>query len=255
MSILDAFRLDDKVALVTGVGRGLGQAMAVGLADAGADIAGVYHTRYEETQAQVQALGRRFLPVACDLREAPVAQLYEVVDQVITALGRLGILVNNAGINRRAPALEFSEEHWDEVVQVNLKALFFLSQAAARVMAKQEGGKIIHIASMMSFQGGIRIPAYTAAKSGVAGLTRAMANEWAIKGVNVNAIAPGYMSTDLTAPLHTDPESNASFLARIPAGRWGEPEDLKGPVVFLASAASDYMHGAIVPVDGGWLAR
>jgi 2-deoxy-D-gluconate 3-dehydrogenase len=151
--------------------------------------------------------------------------------------------------------LEFSEENWDDVVQVNLKALFFLSQAAARVMAKQGGGKIIHIASMMSFQGGVRIPAYTAAKSGVGGLTRAMANEWAIMGINVNAIAPGYMATDLTAPLYTDPESNTSFLARIPAGRWGEPADLKGAVVFLASAASDYMHGAIVPVDGGWLAR
>jgi 2-deoxy-D-gluconate 3-dehydrogenase len=255
MNILDAFRLDGQVALVTGIGRGLGQALTVGLAEAGADIAGLYHTRYEETQTQVEALGRRFLPIQCDLGDATVSRLSDVVDRTIAELDKLDILVNNAGINRRSPVLEFSEEDWDDVVQVNLKALFFLSQAAARVMAKQGGGKIIHIASMMSFQGGMRIPAYTAAKSGVAGLTRAMANEWAAKGINVNAIAPGYMATDLTAPLHTDPESNASFLARIPAGRWGEPADLKGAIVLLASAASDYMHGAIVPVDGGWLAR
>jgi 2-deoxy-D-gluconate 3-dehydrogenase len=255
MNILDAFRLDGQVALVTGIGRGLGQALTVGLAEAGADIAGLYHTRYEETQTQVEALGRRFLPIQCDLGDATVSRLSDVVDRTIAELDKLDILVNNAGINRRSPVLEFSEEDWDDVVQVNLKALFFLSQAAARVMAKQGGGKIIHIASMMSFQGGMRIPAYTAAKSGVAGLTRAMANEWAAKRINVNAIAPGYMATDLTAALHTDPESNASFLARIPAGRWGEPADLKGAIVFLASAASDYMHGAIVPVDGGWLAR
>ena len=255
MSILDAFRLDDNVALVTGVGRGLGQAMAVGLAEAGADIAGVYHTRYEETQAQVQALGRRFLPVACDLREAPVAQLNEVVDQVITALGRLDILVNNAGIIRRASALELSEEYWDDVLQVNLKAIFFLSQAAARLMAKQGAGKIIHIASMLSFQGGILVPSYTASKSGLVGLTRAMANEWAAQGINVNAIAPGYMATDNTAPLRADPQRNAAIVDRIPAGAWGDPDDLKGVVVFLASPASGYMHGAIVPVDGGWLAR
>ena len=255
MNILDAFRLDDKVALVTGVGRGLGQALTVGLAEAGADIAGLYHTHYEETQVQVEALGRRFLPIQCDLRDASVSQLGDVVDRTISSLGKIDVLVNNAGINRRAPALEFSEENWDAVVQVNLKALFFLSQAAAQVMAQHGGGKIIHIASMMSYQGGVRIPAYTAAKSGVAGLTRAMANEWASLGINVNAIAPGYMATDLTSPLHSDPESNASFLARIPAGRWGEPADLKGAVVFLASAASDYMHGSIVPVDGGWLAR
>jgi 2-deoxy-D-gluconate 3-dehydrogenase len=259
MSILGLFRLDEKVALVTGVGRGLGQAMAIGLAEAGADIAGLYLTRYEETQAQVEALGRRFLPLQCDLREATVARLNEVVDQVVGEMGRLDVLVNNAGIIRRAPALEFSEQDWDDVIQVNLKALFFLSQAAARVMTQQgrrpQRGKIIHIASMLSFQGGILIPPYTAAKSGVAGLTRAMANEWAPKGINVNAIAPGYMATDNTAPLRADPQRNQAILARIPAGRWGEPAELKGIVVFLASAASDYMHGALVPVDGGWLAR
>jgi 2-deoxy-D-gluconate 3-dehydrogenase len=255
MGILDLFRLEGKVALVTGVGRGLGQAMALGLAEAGADIAGLYRTNYEQSQAEVEALGRRFLPVQCDLQEATVAQLNEVVEQVVGELGRLDILVNNAGTIRRAPALEFSERDWDDVIQVNLKALFFLSQAAARVMVEQGGGKIIHIASMLSFQGGILIPSYTAAKSGVAGLTRALANEWAARGINVNAIAPGYMATDNTAPLRADPERNPAILARIPAGDWGQPADLKGAVVFLASEAAGYMHGAIVPVDGGWLAR
>ena len=255
MSVLDLFRLDGKVALVTGAGRGLGQAMALGLAEAGADIAGLYRANYQETQAQVEALGRRFLPLQCDLQEATVARLYEVVDQVVGELGRLDILVNNAGIIRRAPALEVSEQDWDDVIQVNLKALFFLSQATARVMAQQGGGKIINVASMLSFQGGILIPSYTAAKSGVAGLTRALANEWAAKGINVNAIAPGYIATDNTAPLRADPQRNQAILARIPVGRWGQPADLKGVAVFLASAASDYMHGAIVPVDGGWLAR
>jgi 2-deoxy-D-gluconate 3-dehydrogenase len=255
MGVLDLFRLEGKVALVTGVGRGLGQAIALGLAEAGADIAGLYRTNYEESQTQIEALGRRFLPVPCDLQKATVAKLNEVVDQVVGGLGRLDILVNNAGIIRRAPALEFSEQDWDDVIQVNLKALFFLSQAAARVMDRQGGGKIIHIASMLSFQGGILIPPYTAAKSGVAGLTRALANEWAAKGINVNAIAPGYMATDNTAPLRADPVRNPAILARIPAGDWGEPADLKGTVVFLASEASSYMHAAIVPVDGGWLAR
>jgi 2-deoxy-D-gluconate 3-dehydrogenase len=255
MGVLDLFRLEGKVALVTGVGRGLGQAMALGLAEAGADIAGLYRTNYKESQAQVEALGRRFLPVQCDLQEATVAQLNEVVEQVVSETGRLDILVNNAGTIRRAPALEFSEQDWDDVIQVNLKALFFLSQAAARVMVAQGGGKIIHIASMLSFQGGILIPSYTAAKSGVAGLTRALANEWAARGINVNAIAPGYMATDNTAPLRADPVRNPAILARIPAGDWGQPADLKGTVVFLASEAAGYMHGAIVPVDGGWLAR
>jgi len=255
MGVLDSFRLDGKVALVTGVGRGLGQAMALGLAEAGAAVAGLYLSRYEETQAQVKALGRRFLPVPCDLQAATPAQLKAVVDQVSGELGRLDILVNNAGIIRRAPALEFSEQDWDDVLQVNLKALFFLSQAAARVMVQQGGGKIIHVASMLSFQGGITVPSYTAAKSAVAGLTRAMANEWAARGINVNAIAPGYMATDNTAPLRADPKRNPAILARIPAGAWGDPAELQGVVVFLASAASSYMHGAIVPVDGGWLAR
>jgi 2-deoxy-D-gluconate 3-dehydrogenase len=255
MRVLDLFRLDDKVALVTGIGRGLGQATALALAEAGADVAGLYRTQCEETQARVKALGRRFLPVACDLATATPGQLGEVVEQVVRALGRLDILVNNAGIIRRAPALEFSEQDWDAVIQVDLKAVFFLSQATARMMVRQGSGKIINVASLLSFQGGILIPSYTAAKSGVAGLTRAMANEWASLGINVNAIAPGYLATDLTAALRADAGRNAAILSRIPAGRWGEPADLVGAVVFLASPASDYVHGAIVPVDGGWLAR
>jgi len=178
-----------------------------------------------------------------------------MVADVIATLGGLDILVNNSGIIRRAAALDYSAEDWDDINQVNLRALFFLSQAAARHMATRHSGKIIHVASMLSFQGGIRVPAYTAAKSGVAGLTRAMANEWAALGINVNAIAPGYMATDNTAALRADPVRSAAILERIPAGEWGTPADLKGAVVFLASEASRYMHGAIVPLDGGWLAR
>jgi 2-deoxy-D-gluconate 3-dehydrogenase len=255
MGILELFRLDGKVALVTGVGRGLGQAMAVGLAEAGADVAGLYRTNFLDTQTQVEKLGRRFLPVQCDLLEATAAQLSEVVDRVVHEMGRLDILVNNAGIIRRAPALDVGEQDWDDVIQVNLKAVFFLSQAAARIMAERGSGKIVNVASMLSFQGGILVPSYTAAKSGVAGLTRALANEWAARGINVNAIAPGYMATDVTDPLRADPVRNSAIVARIPAGDWGQPEDLKGTVVLLASEASSYMHGAIVPVDGGWLAR
>ena len=255
MNVLDMFKLDGKIALVTGAGRGLGQGMALGLAEAGADVAGLYRTNYQETQAQVEALGRRFLPVQCDLLQANVERLQAVVAQVVEELGGLDILVNNAGIIRRAPALEYSEEDWDDVIHVNLKAIFFLSQAAARVMVERGGGKIVHIASVLSYQGGILVPPYTAAKSGLAGLTRAMANEWATQGINVNAIAPGYMATDNTAPLRADPKRNPAILARIPAGRWGTPDDLKGTVVFLASAASDYMHGALINVDGAWMAR
>jgi 2-deoxy-D-gluconate 3-dehydrogenase len=255
MSVLESFKLDGKVALVTGAGRGLGQAMAVGLAEAGADVAGLDIIPLEETQAQVQALGRRFLPVTFNLRDAKVAELNEMVGQVVQELGRLDILVNNAGIIRRAPALEFSEAYWDDVIQINLKALFFLSQAAGNVMVQQGNGKIINVASMLSFQGGILVPSYTAAKSGVAGLTHALANEWAGKGINVNAIAPGYMATDNTAPLRADEQRSQSILERIPAGRWGDPADLKGLVVYLGSAASDYMHGSVVPIDGGWLSR
>jgi 2-dehydro-3-deoxy-D-gluconate 5-dehydrogenase len=253
--ILDLFKLDGKVALVTGAGRGLGQAMAIALAEAGANVAGLDVISLDETAAKVQALERRFLPVSANLLTAHADDVTGVVDQVVTGLGRLDILVNNAGIIRRAPLLEFSEKDWDDVLQINLKAVFLLSQAAGRVMVAQGQGKIINIASMLSFQGGIRVPSYTASKSGVAGLTRLFANELAAKGLNVNAIAPGYMATDNTAPLRADAERAPAILDRIPAGRWGEPADLMGVVVFLASAASDYMNGAIVPVDGGWLTR
>jgi len=253
--ILDGFRLDGRVALVTGAARGLGQAMAIALAEAGADVATLDHVEAPQTCEALGALGRRCTHIQCDLRAASVADLARVVDKVTTEMGRLDVLVNNAGIIRRAPAIEFGEADWDDVLQINLRAVFFLSQAAAKVMVKQHGGKIINIASMLSFQGGIIVPSYTAAKSGVAGITRALANEWARHNVNVNAIAPGYMATDNTAPLRADPNRSTSILDRIPAGRWGVPDDLKGVVVFLASAASDYVNGAIIPVDGGWLTR
>ncbi len=203
--ILDSFRLDGRVALVTGGARGLGQAMALGLAEAGADIVALDRCGSDETGAAVTKLGRRFMQVCCDLREASVADLTTCVGQVVAEMGRLDILVNNAGIIRRAPALEFSEADWDDVIQINLRALFFMSQAAARQMVKQGGGKIVNVASMLSFQGGILVPSYTAAKSGVAGLTRGLANEWAKHGINVNAIAPGYMATDNTAAIRADP--------------------------------------------------
>ena len=255
MSVLDLFRLDGKVALVTGAGRGLGQAMAVGLAEAGADIAGLDVISLEETQAQVRALGRRSMAVACNLCDSSVQELDDTVKRVAAEMGHLDILVNNAGIIRRAPVLEFSEAYWDDVIQIDLKALFFLSQAAGRVMVAQGGGKIINVASMLSFQGGIRVPSYTASKSAVMGLTRLFANELAPHRINVNAIAPGYMATDNTAPLRADAQRSAEILGRIPAGRWGEPEDLQGALVFIASAASDYVTGYTIAVDGGWLAR
>jgi len=253
--ILDSFRLDGRVALVTGAAQGLGQGMALALAEAGADIAALDRGPCGGTCEAISKLGRRYSEIRCDLRTASVADLQKVVADVVAGMGRLDILVNNAGIIRRAPALEFSETDWDDVLQINLKAVFFLSQAAGKVMAAQGGGKIINIASMLSFQGGIIVPSYTAAKSGVAGITRALANEWAKYNINVNAIAPGYMATDNTAALRADPSRSEAILARIPAGRWGTPDDLKGIVVLLASSASDYMHGSIVPVDGGWLAR
>ena len=253
--ILDSFKLDGKVALVTGAGQGLGQGMALALAEAGADIASLDRVGCEGTCEAVQALGRKYCESVVDLREARVEDLQEVVARIVKELGRIDIFVNNAGTIRRTPAIDFSEADWDDVLQINLKAAFFLSQAVARVMVSQGSGKIINIASMLSFQGGITVPSYTAAKSGLAGLTRALANEWAKHHINVNAIAPGYMATDNTAALRADPTRSTSILERIPAGRWGTPDDLKGVVVFLASQASDYLHGAIIPVDGGWLAR
>jgi 2-deoxy-D-gluconate 3-dehydrogenase len=253
--ILDSFRLDGRVALVTGAGQGLGQAMAVALAEAGANVVMLDRRDSDQTCEAVTALGRRCKHVSCDLLKASVSDLRQIVAGAVADLGRLDIVVNNAGIIRRAPAIEFSETDWDDVLHINLKAVFFLSQAAAKVMLEQGGGKIINVASMLSFQGGILVPSYTAAKSAIAGVTRALANEWARHHVNVNAIAPGYMATDNTAALRADPVRSAAILDRIPAGRWGTPDDLKGAVVFLASPASDYMHGAIVPVDGGWLTR
>ena len=253
--ILDKFRLDGRVALVTGAAQGLGQGMAIGLAEAGADVVALDVSDVQETARAIAAVGRRCMQMQCNLRTASVQDLQQVVERVVTDLGRLDILVNNAGIIRRAPALEYSEADWDDVLQINLKAVFFLSQAAGKVMVKQGGGKIINMASMLSFQGGITVPSYTASKSGVAGITRALSNEWAKYKINVNAIAPGYMATANTAPLRADPDRSQTILERIPAGRYGLPEDLKGTVVFLASSASDYMYGSIVCVDGGWLGR
>jgi 2-deoxy-D-gluconate 3-dehydrogenase len=256
VSILDSFRVDGKVALVTGAGRGLGQAMAVALAEAGADIVGVDRTPgREDTDNKVRELGRRFAHITLDLDEATVPQLNETVASVVQDFGRLDILVNNAGIIRRTPAIDFSEEDWDSTIQVNLKSLFFLAQAAAKVMKVQGGGKIINVASLLSYQGGILVPAYAAAKHGVMGLTKALANEWAALGINVNGIAPGYMATDNTIALRNDEARNSAILARIPVGRWGNADDLKGAALFLASSASDYVHGITIPVDGGWLAR
>ncbi|MDD5010966.1 MAG: 2-dehydro-3-deoxy-D-gluconate 5-dehydrogenase KduD [Phycisphaerae bacterium] len=252
--ILDKFKLDGKIAIVTGSSRGLGKAMAIGLAEAGADIALVGRSDMKETQRQIEKLGRKCIAIKADLISKDCVD--EIVDTTVKKLGGIDILVNNAGITRRAPCVEFSEKDWDDVMNVNIRTLFFLSQAVAKVFIKQgRGGKIINTASMLSFQGGILISSYTASKSAVAGLTRLMANELAKHNINVNAIAPGYMATDITAPLRKDPVRNKSILERIPAGRWGEPDDLKGMVVFLASEAASYLHGSIVSVDGGWLAR
>ena len=247
-------KLEGKVAIVTGSARGLGQAMAVGLAGAGANLALVDVLSTEDTRNAIQTLGRKAVSIHADLLSMDAIQ--PIVDQTVQKLGRIDILVNNAGIIRRAPLTEFSEKDWDEVIQVNQKALFFLSQAAAKVMIQQgQGGKIINTASMLSFQGGILVPSYTASKSAVTGLTRLLANELASHGINLNAIAPGYMATDNTKPLREDPARNKAILDRIPAGRWGQPEDLQGICVFLASEASSYMQGYTVAVDGGWLAR
>ena len=243
-------RLAGSTALVTGAARGLGAQIAKRFAEEGARVF-VNDLRLEAAQATAEAVGG--VGIACDVSDSQAVKA--MFAEVGKTTQRLDILVNNAGIIRRAPAIAFSEQDWDDVLQVNLKAVFFLSQAAARVMAEQGGGKIIHIASMLSYHGGILVPAYTAAKSALAGVTRAQANEWAAKGINVNAIAPGYMATDNTAPLRADPVRNPAIVARIPAGRWGDPGDLKGIVAFLASDAAAYMQGAVIPVDGGWLAR
>jgi 2-dehydro-3-deoxy-D-gluconate 5-dehydrogenase len=251
---LQAFSLEGRVALVTGGNTGLGSGMAVGLAAAGADVVSIGPGDPAEITAAVKAHGRRLHWIGATLGRG--ADYAAIVAEAVAKLGRADILVNNAGIIRRADATEFSEEDWDAVMDVNVKACFFMSQAFGRhVFASGQRGKIINVASMLSFQGGIRVASYTASKSGVAGLTRLLANEWAARGVNVNAIAPGYFATANTQALRADPERSREILSRIPAGRWGEPSDLAGAAVFLASSASDYVHGAIMPVDGGWLTR
>ena len=247
------FDLSGRVAVVTGANTGIGQGLAIALAQAGADVALVGRSSADETAEKVRAAGRRAAIIGADL--SSVAPVQEVVDRTLSELGRLDILVNNAGIIRRADALEFSEDDWDAVIDTNLKSVFFLCQAAARHMVSEGRGKIINIASMLSFQGGIRVPSYTASKSGVAGLTKLLANEWASKGINVNAIAPGYIATNNTAALQADEARNRQILERIPAARWGQPADLGGAAVFLASDASNYVQGHILAVDGGWLAR
>lgn len=256
MGILEQFRLDGKIALVTGASRGLGRAMTLGLAEAGAHIVGL--GRKPEAGAikeEVEALGRRFVHIQCDLLEMSVGQLQLLVADVVTEMGRLDILVNNAGLIRRNNVLEFSEAEWDKVVQVNQKAAFFLAQAAARVMKAQGGGKIINVSSVLGFEGGLFVLSYTSTKHGIVGMTRAMANELAEHNIQVNAIAPGYFMTDMTAALQADKVRNQALLARIPTGRFGRPEELQGMVVYLASAASSYVNGATFVVDGGWLAR
>lgn len=252
--ILDQFKLNGKVAIVTGAARGLGQAIAIGLAEGGADVAVVDILDTKETEDLIKNLNRKTVGIKADLSKKECVD--DIIKQTLDALGKVDILFNNAGIIRRAPLTEFSEKDWDDVININQRTLFFLSQAVAKVLIKQgKGGKIINTASMLSFQGGILVPSYTASKSAVMGLTRLMANELAPHKINVNAIAPGYMATDNTAALRADPERNKAILDRIPAGRWGEPEDLKGIAVFLASSASNYISGYTIAVDGGWLSR
>ena len=252
--ILDAFKLTGKVAIITGCRTGLGQGMALGLAEAGADIVGIDLNHLDETQAGIQKAGRSFLGIEADLSNIGVID--GIIGQAVKKFGKIDILVNNAGIIRRTDALEFSEKDWDDVMNINLKTVFFFAQAAGKQFVKQHtGGKIINVASLLSFQGGIRVPSYTASKSGVMGITRLLASEWAKYQINVNAIAPGYMATDNTAPLRQDPKRSEEILQRIPAGRWGMPADLQGVAVFLASEASRYVNGYTIAVDGGWLAR
>ena len=253
--ILDKFKLDGRVALVTGASSGLGQAIAIALAEAGADIA--CHARSvgkaDDTCAALDKIGVRSITVTGDMAEKETPP--RVVSKTVEHFGRIDILINNAGMIRRSPAVDFSEDDWATVVEVNLSSVFRLSQSAGRRMIKQGSGKIVNIASLLSFQGGITVPAYTASKSGVAGLTKALANEWAKFNVNVNAIAPGYMETANTEALRADETRNRQILERIPAGHWGTPEDIAGAAVFLSSAASDYVQGHVLVVDGGWMAR
>ena len=254
MSIIDTFRLDGKVAVVTGANTGLGQGMSVALAQAGAKVVGVARRSCEDTKKLIEADGGEFTEVIADLSD--MAAIETIVNGALAAYGQVDILVNNAGLIKRNDAIDFTEDEWDSVIQVNQKMVFFLSQAFAKQYIKQgHGGKIININSMLSYQGGIRVPSYTASKSAIIGLTKAMCNEWASHNINVNAIAPGYMATNNTAQLRSDSDRSEAIIDRIPAGRWGTPDDMKGAVVFLASAASDYVNGFTLAVDGGWLAR
>ena len=253
-TIENLFNLNGKVAIVTGTSRGLGKAMAIALAKAGANIVGVGVSDMSETKEEIQKIGRQFLEIKADLTNTKSVD--KIVSETVKKIGGIDILVNNSGTIRREDAINYKEKDWDDILNLNLKTLFFLSQKVAKQFMKQEtGGKIINIASMLSFQGGIRVPAYTASKSGVMGLTKALANEWAKYNINVNAIAPGYMATDNTKQIREDEKRSQEILDRIPAGRWGTPEDLAGTVVFLASKASDYVNGHTHAVDGGWLAR
>jgi 2-deoxy-D-gluconate 3-dehydrogenase len=256
MPILDQFKLDGKTALVTGCKSGIGKAMAIALAEAGADIVGVSATLETEGSAVEQAVvgtGRKFKAYACDFSDRPA--LYDFIKTVHQEFPQIDILVNNAGTILRSPAAEHQDEDWDKVVEINMSAQFILTREFGKAMLARGQGKIIFTASLLTFQGGILVPGYAASKGGVGQLTMAFANEWAAKGVNVNAVAPGYIATANTEALRKDPERSTAILSRIPAGRWGEPEDFAGPVVFLASPASDYMHGTTMLVDGGWMGR
>lgn len=252
--MLNKFSLAGKVAIVTGASRGLGEGMAIGLAEAGADVVVVSSgAKIQETAEKIKGLGRRSIAVQADLDN--IQPIPGIIARTLDEFGKIDILVNCAGIIRRGPSIDFSEKDWDDVVNVNQKSLFFMCQAAAKEMIKQGKGKIINIASLLSFQGGINVPSYTASKSAVAGITKILANEWAAQGINVNAIAPGYMATDMTDALQKSAERAPAIMARIPQGRWGTPEDMKGAAIFLASDASDYIQGHLLVVDGGWMGR
>lgn len=256
MAILDRFKLDGKTALVTGCRRGIGKAMALGLAEAGADIIGVSRSMEpsgSETEKEVLARGRKFKGYACDFADRKA--LYHLIGQLAEDFPVIDVLVNNAGTILRKPATEYPDEYWDTLMEVNLNSQFILTREIGKGMVERGHGKVIFTASLLTFQGGITVPGYAASKGGIGQLTKALANEWAGKGVQVNAIAPGYISTDNTAALRNDPARNKAILERIPAGRWGEPDDLQGMAVFLASPASDYVNGSVFTVDGGWMGR
>ncbi|SDI92824.1 glucose 1-dehydrogenase [Alteribacillus bidgolensis] len=245
--------LKGQVAAVTGTTRGIGKSIAIALAEAGADVALIQRSSNDETKREIEDLGVKCKIFYCDLND--LEQVRSVIPNIAEEMGSTDILVNNAGIQKRHPAVEFPEEDWDQVININLKAVWILCQEAGKIMVQKNKGKIINIASLVSFQGGINVPAYTSAKGAVGQLTKALANEWSSKGINVNAIVPGYIATEMNTALINDPTRSRQILERIPSGRWGEPEDFKGPALFLASPASEYVHGHLLAVDGGWLGR